>query len=170
VRKIPADAFEHYVALGPQRSHQAVAEHYGVSKRAVSKCAVREGWSERLARIEKESRERSDERIGNALDEMRERHLKTLRAMNVRALAALKQFPLESGMEAMRAAEMAIKLERLVLGEPTERTANEGVEREIVLVEVTGERRHPPLPEEVLELDRLEAEAEKDRAVRRNGG
>jgi hypothetical protein len=170
VRKIPEDAFEYYVALGPTRSHQAVAQRYGVSKRAVSKCAVREEWSQRLAQIEKSSRDRSDERIGSALDEMRERHLKTLRAMNVRALAALKEYPLESGMEAMRAAEMVIKLERLVTGEATDRTALEGVEREIVLVEVTGDRRHPQLPEEVLELDRLEAAAEKDRAARRNGG
>ena len=36
---------------------------------------------------------------------------------------ALQQYPLSSGMEAMRAAEMVIKLERLIFGEPSERTA-----------------------------------------------
>jgi hypothetical protein len=122
-RKIPDDAFDHYVALGKTRSYKAVAERYGVTKRAVTKCAEREKWAERLEKIEQESRERGDKKLIDQLDEIRERHLVTIRAMMGRALSALKQYPLTSGMDAMRAAEMAIKLERLVVGEPTEHTA-----------------------------------------------
>jgi predicted transcriptional regulator len=122
-RKIPEDAFERYVAMGAQRSFQALADELGVTKRAVSKCAAREGWSQRLARIDAEARKRSDEKITETLEQMRERHLATLKAMHTRALAALRQYPLTSGMDAMRAAEMAIKLERLVAGEPTDRSA-----------------------------------------------
>ena len=51
-RKIPEDAFELYVSLGPERSYAAVAEQYGVTKRAVVKRAKAEAWSERLAKIE----------------------------------------------------------------------------------------------------------------------
>ena len=29
--KIPIEAFEYYVRIGPGRSHRAVAEHYGVT-------------------------------------------------------------------------------------------------------------------------------------------
>ena len=122
-RKLPPDAFEHYVSLGPERSYQSVAQHYGVAKRSVTKAAARDDWQARLERIESEARERTDAKLVDSLEEMRERHLKTLRAMNARALAALKQYPLTSGMEAMRAAEMAIKLERLIAGEPSDRTA-----------------------------------------------
>jgi len=43
-RKIPADAFDYYASLGPDRSYRAVAERYGVSKRAVTKHAAAEGW------------------------------------------------------------------------------------------------------------------------------
>jgi hypothetical protein len=43
--------------------------------------------------------------------------------MQSRALSALQKYPLNSGMEAMRAAEMAIKLERLVAGESTDNNA-----------------------------------------------
>lgn len=121
--RIPPDAFEYYVGLGPERSYQAVADHYGVTKRAVVKHASKRQWSARLAKIEAEARERSDKRLASTIEEMRSRHLKTLRAMNQRALQALQQYPLNSGMEAMRAAEMAIKLERLIAGEPSERTA-----------------------------------------------
>ena len=122
-KKIPPEAFEYYHSLGPGRSYQAVADHYGVTKRAVTDFARREGWSKRLAQIEAEARERSDKRLIGTLDDIRTRHLKTLKAMNARAIAGLQQFPLNSGMEAMRAAEMVIKLERLIVGEPSERTA-----------------------------------------------
>ena len=121
-RKIPQDAFEFYHSMGPGRSYQAVADQYGVTKRAVTDFAKREGWSQRLEAIEREAREQSDKKIAETLEEIRNRHLKTLRAMNARALSALQQFPLNSGMEAMRAAEMVIKLERLIVGEPSERT------------------------------------------------
>ena len=36
LKKIPADAFEHYFVLGPGRSYQQVAEKYSVTKRAVT--------------------------------------------------------------------------------------------------------------------------------------
>ena len=120
--KIPSDAFEYYVSLGPGRSYRSVAEHYEVTKRAITKHAAREGWSERLDNIEQEAREESDMRLVEVLRETHDRHLKTVRFMQARALTALKQFPLTNGMEAMRATELAIKLERLIVGEPSERT------------------------------------------------
>ncbi len=121
-RKIPPDAFEYYVSLGPTRSYHTVAERYEVTTRAVTKCAARERWSERLVKIEQDARERCDRKLGDVFEEARERHLMTLKAMHARALTALKQYPLSSGMDAMRAAEMVIKLERLVMGEASERT------------------------------------------------
>ena len=47
-RRIPPEAFSHYVSLGPGRSYQAVAEHFGVSKRAIVARAKAEDWQERL--------------------------------------------------------------------------------------------------------------------------
>ena len=117
VRKIPPDAFEAYVAMGPDRSYQNLANHYDVTKRAVTKLAARERWSERLARIDNEARDRSDAKLVENFEEMRTRHVRMLRVMAGKVLAALKQYPLSSGMEAMRAAESVIKLERLVAGE-----------------------------------------------------
>ena len=121
--RIGDDAFEFYVSLGPARCHEAVAKRYDVTRRAVSKCATREDWTSRLAKIESQARDLSDKRLAAELGDMRGRHLTTLKAMHARALTALKQFPLTSGMEAMKAAEMVIKLERLVAGEASERTA-----------------------------------------------
>ncbi len=94
-RKLPPDAFSYYAGLGPERSYQVVAEHYGVSKQAVTKLAVRESWQRRLEDIER------------------------------KALETLKTMPLATAMEAVRALDMSIAKERLVRGEPSDRTAIE---------------------------------------------
>jgi len=122
-QRIPEGAFEFYMGLGPTRSYAAVAEKYGVTKRAVVKHAAREKWSERLETVQREARDELDKRLAGALAEMNERHMKMLRAMASRAVAGMKEHPLGTGMEAIRAAELVIKLERLVAGEASERTS-----------------------------------------------
>lgn len=119
-RRIPEDAFSFYVALGADRSYQRVADHFGVSKRGIIKVADRENWAERLDAIEESVRGRIDERLGETLEEMQARHLKLLRAMAGRAARAIQEHPLSSGMDGIRAAEMIIKLERLVAGEASD--------------------------------------------------
>lgn len=42
-------AFQTYVELGLERSHLAVAEKYGISRRMVHKWAKKFGWTERIA-------------------------------------------------------------------------------------------------------------------------
>ncbi len=122
--KIPASAFEYYVALGPGRSYRAVAERFGVSKRAVTKHATKENWTARLAKVEEEVREKADERAIDALQEMNDRHLRIAKALQARALDALTKMPLESGRDVIRALDLGVRQERLILGEPTERQAN----------------------------------------------
>lgn len=79
--KIPDDAFEYYVGLGSVRSYDAVAKHFDVSKRGVTKKATTERWSERLIAIEEKARAAIDEKLVGTITEMRERHLKTVRAI-----------------------------------------------------------------------------------------
>lgn len=119
--KLPQDAFPYYVGLGIDRSYKAVAERFGVTKRTVTRTAAREGWMERLAEIERKARETIDEKLTHDVEEMNARHRKILRAMGSRAARALADYPLNTGMEGIRAAEIAIKLERLLAGEPSDR-------------------------------------------------
>jgi hypothetical protein len=121
-QKLGAEVFSFYVSLGDDRSYAAVAKHYGVSKRAVVKAASRENWTARLAEIEREARERADQQLTESLAEVRARHMKMLKVMAGRAIKALSEYPLTSGMEGARVAETVIKLERLVVGEASERT------------------------------------------------
>ncbi len=123
-QKIPSSAFEYYVALGPGRSYRAVGERFGVSKRAVTKHAAREKWSARLAKVEAEAREKSDQRSVDGLQEMNERHLKIAKALQSKAIEGLRDMPLDSAKDIIRALDLGVRQERLVRGEPTERQAS----------------------------------------------
>ena len=123
MNRLPPEAFDHYVGLGPERSYEAVAQFYGVSKRAVTKRASSEGWQKRLSGLEAQARQRSDEQIVETIEQMKVRHLKTLQVVQRKALEALKSYSLTTAMEAVRALDVSIKQERLIRGEPSERLA-----------------------------------------------
>lgn len=121
--RIPDDAFSYYASLGPTRSYRAVARKYGVSKRAVTKLAAREQWSERLAQIEATAREILDKKLVDERVEMQERNLRMVRLMAARAVEGLGRFQATSYSESVRGGELSIKLGRLLMGEPSEHTA-----------------------------------------------
>jgi hypothetical protein len=122
-RKIPPDAFDYYVSLGVERSYQQVAKRYGVSKAAVVNLAKRESWQQRIAQMEAKVREQSEKKAMESMAAVRERHLAASRIVLGKGLEALRNMSLESAMEAVKAIDLAMKQERLILGEPSERTA-----------------------------------------------
>jgi len=130
-RKLGDDAFSYFVSLGPGRRYQDVATRFEVAKRTVVATAKRENWTERLAKIERDAQASADLKLQETVEAMKLRHSKMLRAMAARAAKGLQEFPLTSGMEAIKAAEMVIKLERVLAGEPSERTAVD-IQRELL--------------------------------------
>jgi hypothetical protein len=124
IRKLPADSFEAYVAMGPERSYQAIATKYHCSKQAVTKKAAKERWQERLDEIEAEARRNSDKRVVQTLRDLNEKQLKLWQLVESRALQALRDHTLASAMDAAKALDLATKNIRLILGEATERTEN----------------------------------------------
>ena len=119
--RIPAEAFDYYRDLGPSRSYVIVAQKFGVSVRGVTKRAVKEGWQARLNRIAAEAIAKSDEKAAVEAGAVNDRHLRVIRAIQHKALAALQSLPLNSGMDAVRALDMSIKAERIVLGTDEDR-------------------------------------------------
>ena len=122
-RKLPVDAFEHYFALGHERSYRAVADHYRVSKTAVANLAEREKWQEQVIARERLAREALEQKSVETLEQMNERHIKLCKLIQKKALDALRTMPISAAMEAVRAMDLSIKQERLVRGEPTDRNA-----------------------------------------------
>ncbi len=123
MKKIPPDAFDFYFALGPPRSYQVVAERYGVTKRAVTNYAKRENWQQRLLEVEAEARARSDRKKVDALEVVQDRHLKALRLVLGKGIEGLRQTSIDKPFDAVRAIGLAIREERITLGEPGDRTA-----------------------------------------------
>ncbi len=121
--KIPPDAFETYAAMGPARSYDALARKFHVTKRAIGKRAAKEKWQDRLAAIEQKARERMDEKLTETMEAVNARHLKIFRMVQGKALQALQSMALTSGDAAVRALDVAVRGERLILGEPSERSA-----------------------------------------------
>lgn len=141
-RKIPQDAFAYYVGLGPGRSYQRVADEYGVTKRAVVNVAKRERWQEQAQELERQAREKASEKALEGMEEMNARHLRYLRVIQAKALEGLKAMPLSTAIAAVRALETGIRNERLIRGEPSERTAvsvEETIRREYERWMVTAE-------------------------------
>jgi hypothetical protein len=54
---------------------------------------------------------------------MNVRHLKSLRVIQAKALETLRTLPLSSAMDAVRALDIGLKGERVVRGEPSDRSA-----------------------------------------------
>jgi hypothetical protein len=120
-RRIPQDAFECYYALGQARSYEALAERYGVSRRAIAKVAAKEGWKERVRELDLTARQRATEKLLETAEEMSARHLKVLRFIQSKAIEAIRSMPSDSAMDGVKAYTAAVNQERLVRGEPTER-------------------------------------------------
>lgn len=121
--RIPSDAFEFYVGQGPDRSYQKVADHFGVSKRAVTKLGGRDRWQDKISELERKSRVSAEKKVLESLEAMNLRHLRSLKVVQGKALEAMRSMPLGTAMEAVRALDMAIRQERLVRGQPSDRTA-----------------------------------------------
>ena len=130
--RIPSNAFELYVAAGPDRSYAALAERLGVSKTAVTRRAKSEGWQQRLDQIERKAQARVEARAVDEMEAVKLRQLQTVRLLQSRALQCLKDQPPEVGIRAASAISIALKHELLLLGEPTERSATvqETIKRE----------------------------------------
>ncbi|HKX45969.1 MAG TPA: hypothetical protein VJP77_04655 [Planctomycetota bacterium] len=122
--RVPAHAFDDYVALGPDRSYRELARRYSCSKTAISKKAMAEDWQGKLAELESKARVKFEEKAVDQLEAVRERHLKEARFLQSRALQALRDLPPEKGIRAAAALGVAWRHELLLLGEPTERQAN----------------------------------------------
>ena len=74
--KIPPDALQFYLSLGPGRSYEAVAQKYGVTKRGVVKHAQKENWQARILEIERKARHSSEQKAVESMEMMNDRHLR----------------------------------------------------------------------------------------------
>lgn len=116
------DAFAVYVAMGSARSFRAIAERYGLALSEVESFALEQRWEERLADLELDGADPARLALLSGHRDMLERHRKLVRAMLTRAAKGLVDNPITSGIQSVRAAELAIQLDRM-LATPAARSA-----------------------------------------------
>lgn len=116
--RMPADSFERFVALGPSRSYARLAAALGCSKRSVTARARREGWQQRLQSIDAEARSRSDQKLAETTAAVNDRHLRTLRAVQAKALQALTTAPTGTAAQASATLIAAVRAERAIVAPP----------------------------------------------------
>ena len=73
--RLDTSAFEYYVGLGAARSYDAVARHFGVTKRTVARRAKEEVWQERIREIERDLRSRADASAMSLIEARQLEHL-----------------------------------------------------------------------------------------------
>jgi len=119
--RIPHDAFERYLAMGAERSYRLLAKELGCSKRSVYQRAQRDSWQRQLAEFEEKARTKAAEKLSEDLSSLHERHLRTIRALQAKALEVLRARPLESAEGAAKTLLMAMREERQLFEEPSRR-------------------------------------------------
>ena len=92
------------------------------------------------------AREKSDAKLVDDIEAVNTRHLKTLRAIQAKALSALQSLPLTSGMNAVRALDLAIKAERGIM-QPVE---GRGRTLEDILAASWKRNERPPVEIQVI--------------------
>jgi hypothetical protein len=143
---MPTDSFERFMGLGPNRTYQKLADVLGVSKRSVVRRARRDGWQARIARIQVDAQVKVDAKLADDVADVNERHLKTLRVLQAKALQGLSSMALRSPMDCVRTLDLAIKAERSVLGK--DKGEHQTTLEELVLASMDrdglGKRRETP--------------------------
>jgi len=122
--KIPDDAFEAYVAMGPERSYQALAKKLGVDKRSVVRHAAKEDWAGRLMKIQEAARAATDRKLVAELQAVRETQLREVRFLRGEALKAMKSLTPEKATRIAAALSVAWKHELVLLGDTEERATS----------------------------------------------
>lgn len=153
MKKLPDDAYAYYLALGARRSHQAVARHFNVDKKTVTNRAVQEKWKEKIDEHDRTERERLERKAAESLEAMNDRHLKLISFVQAKSIETLKAMPLDSAIDAVRALSIAIEKERVIRGEPTQRTAID-IERRI-----REEHERYEEPEDLVNPEQVNADA-----------
>ena len=116
--RMPADSFEKFVELGDTRSYAKLAAALGVSKRSVTARAAREGWQQRLAAIEGQARAKADQKLAETTAAINDRHLRTLRTIQHKALQALTSAPTGTAAQAAATLIAAVRAERNIVAPP----------------------------------------------------
>lgn len=165
--KIPATAFACYLALGPNRSYEALAQKYGCSKKAITRHGTKEHWQERLAEVEENARKATAAKAGESLSALHDRHRRMVRMVQARAIEKLKDTPLRTAMDAVRALAIALREEReLVSLDDTDRDVDDVDEGDLATLKAVLTAQYPFVANLIASSETMDSVRSWGRAIR----
>jgi hypothetical protein len=115
-------AFAIYRDMGPERSYAKTAQRLGKSKKLMDDWGRKWSWQVRVEAWDQELDQKARDEQIRALADMNDRHAKQARLFQSKALQRLNMLQIDelSPSDLIKFFEVAAKVERLAMGEPTE--------------------------------------------------
>lgn len=117
------EAFEYYYSLGPTRSLPQVARQYSVSVAAVKKWSKAFNWQERVEQRDIENARRLEEKTNETIVAAKANYRKIIKAAIGRWVKRFQGGEID--VESVWDLERLVKLDLLLIGEPTDRSEHE---------------------------------------------
>lgn len=111
------EAFEHYYALGEKRSLASLASHSGVTLRSINRWNTAFGWQDRVLARDRELADAIEKKSKAATLATKIEYRKLIQASLAPMVKQIKQ---GAGCASIADMERMIKLDLLLMGEPTE--------------------------------------------------
>lgn len=117
------EAFEYYYGLGDQRSYPAVARKFTVSVTSIKKWAKAFNWQERVEQRDIENARRLEEKTNETVVATKATYRKIIKAAIGRWVKRFQGGEID--VESVWDLERLVKLDLLLMGEPTDRSEHE---------------------------------------------
>lgn len=118
-----AEAFAFYCASGANRSYSATAKHFGCSRNQIQRMGSANNWVRRVEEHEQRAAAKVESELEETMAEMHARHLNAVRACFAKSMEAMEDVDLAGFADVVKGLEFAIKSERLIREQPTDRTS-----------------------------------------------
>lgn len=118
------EAFEYYYSLGENRSYQKVADHFHTSKKTVYTWSINFGWQERVQQRDMEIARQIEKKTTTAVVDEKAKYRTIIGAAMQDFVERVRKKELV--VDSVLDFERLVKLDLLLMGEPTERNEEKG--------------------------------------------
>ena len=135
--------FREYLTMETPRSRVVAAKDMGISIGALNRMALKHKWPQRAAAYDDAMAKAADRAAMSTAEDMQRRHMEAVHAMLRRGVSAITEADLTEARDGVPMIDKAVRLERLLVGEATERTESRisSLDRDPDLSRLTDDER-----------------------------
>ena len=114
------EAFEYYYGMGAERSYDAVATKFGISKSTIFNWAKAHDWQERIEQRDIENARKLAKKTDDSIVNSKARYRKLIKVLIAKAVGKINRDELAA--MSIKDIKMLINTDMLLMGEATERS------------------------------------------------